>query len=330
VTCQAVAATTSTALEMLLDVEAMTARLRALLRSPSLDLQRATLVDHKPGHRAVVHYRGSDSGRAFDAYGKAYPEPTRAARAHDLMLRLYEEVFRRAPGLRVPHPLAFDPDLALVVYTPVVGITLDRLASTPEFSAALGQTARWLATLHGSRLPLDRTLDVTHEAANALKWAGLVATRDPSAGAAASRLAGALGGTGPRRCIERATPIHKDFHYGHVIVGDGVGVVDFDELRLGDPNFDLAHFAANLHLLSVRTGARPVERDRWVTWFLAAYSDATGWEPDAGFAWFAAYTCVKIAKQLATGRGPHPRPVGEARTAQTDLILRKGLAWLER
>ena len=328
--CQAVTATTNTALETLLDVEAMTAQLRALLRSPALSLQTATLVDHKPGHRAVVHYRGSESGRAFAVYGKAYPERTRAARADDLMRRLSEEVFAGASALRVPKPLGFDPDLALVLYTPVVGIPLDRLASTPEFSTALARAARWLATLHGSRLPLDRTLDVAHETANALLWARLVATRDPSAGAAASRLADALRSTGPPNCVDTVSPIHKDFHYGHVIVGEGVGVVDFDELRLGDPNFDLAHFSANLDLLSVRTGAPPTERDRWMDWFLAAYSDATGREPHAGFGWFAAYTCVKIAKQLATGRGPQPRPGRDARAAQIDLILRRGLAWLER
>ena len=328
--CQAITITTSTALETLLDVETMAAQLRALLPSPELSLHTATLVDHKPGHRAVVHYRGSESGRTVSVYGKAYPERTRAARAYELMRTLSHEVFAAAPGVRVPRPVAFDPDLALVLYTPVVGVPLDRLAPTPELFAALADAARWLATLHLCRVSLDRTLDLSHETANAHLWARLVATRQPSAGTAASRLTEALQTTGLPVCVDAARPIHKDFHYGHVIVGDGVGVVDFDELRLGDLNFDLAHFSAYLHLLSVRTGARPAERDRWVQWFLAAYSDATGWEPDASFGWFAAYTCVKIAKQVATGRGPQPRPAGEARSAQIDLILRKGLAWLER
>ena len=323
-----VTTTTSTALDTLLDVEGMTARLRALLRSPALMLQTATLVDHKPGQRAVVHYRGSQSGDPFAVYGKAYPEQTRAARVHELMHRLCDETFAGASELRVPRPLGLEPDLALVVYAPVVGVPLDRLASTPELLVALGGAARWLATLHRSRLPLDRTLDVAHETTNALIWAGLVANRDPSAGAAAGWLADAL--QAGRPAVETIGPIHKDFHYGHVIVGDGVGVVDFDEVRLGDPNFDLAHFAANLYLLAVRTGAPPAARDRWVNGFLGAYSDATGWEPSTGFGWFAAYTCVKLAKQMATGRGPRPRPAGDARAAQIDLILREGLAWLTR
>ena len=326
---QVVAATTGTALETLLDVEAMTARLRALLRAPALTLQTATLVDHKPGHRAVVHYRGSQSGRAFDAYGKAYPEPARAARVHDVMHGLCAG-FAAAPGLHVPLPLGFDSDLALVVYAPIVGIPLDRLASRPEFSSAVGDAGRWLATLHGSRLRLDRTLDVAHETANAATWAGLVANRYPSASAAAFRLIDALRTVGPPLRVETVSPIHKDFHYGHVIVGEGVGVVDFDELRLGDRNFDLAHFSANLHLLAVRTGAPPTERDRWMDWFLGGYAESSGRGPDAGFGWFAAYTCVKIAKQVATGRGPQPRPAGDARAAQIDVILREGLAWLAR
>jgi hypothetical protein len=328
VSSPAITTTTSTGLDTLLDVDAMTARLRTLLRSPTLALQTAALVDHKPGHRAVVHYRGSESGRPFAAYGKAYPERARAARVHDLMRSLCE-AFAAAPDLGVPEPLGFDPDLALVVYAPIVGVSLDRLASRPKLSSALGGAARWLATLHRSRLRLDRTLDVAHEAADAATWAGLVANRYPGAGAAASRLVDGLGAVRPPLCVD-PTPIHKDFQYGHVFVGAGLGVVDFDEVRLGDPDLDLAHFCANLHLLSVRTGAPPTERDRWTDGFLGAYSEAAGRDPGPGFGWFAAYTCVKIAKQVATGRGPQPRPAGDARAAQIDVILREGLAWLAR
>ena len=325
----AVTSITSTAIETLLDVEAMTAQLRAQLGSPALALHTATLVDHKPGNRAVVRYLGEQSGRAVAFYAKAYPEQARGARVHDLMCRL-RVVFAAAPDLRVPEPLGFDPDSAVVVYAPVVGTPLDRLASRPELSPALGHAARWLATLHRSRLRLDRSLDLAHETADARAWAGIVASRLPSAGAAAFRLADALRATRPPLRLEPPSPIHKDFHYGHVLVGDGVGVVDFDELRLGDPDFDLGHFCANLHLLAMRTGAPPTERDRWKRLFLGAYSDETGREPDADFGWFAAYTCVKIAKQVATGRGPQPRPAGDARAAQVDLILREGLAWLAR
>ena len=75
----AVTTASRAAIELLLDVEAMTARLRPQLGAPALILHTATLVDHKPGSRAVLHYLGEQSGRAVAFYAKAYPEPARAA-----------------------------------------------------------------------------------------------------------------------------------------------------------------------------------------------------------------------------------------------------------
>jgi aminoglycoside phosphotransferase (APT) family kinase protein len=125
-------------------------------------------------------------------------------------------------------------------------------------------------------------------------------------------------------------PIHKDFHYQHVIDGDGdgVGVVDLDEARMGDAAFDVAHFAVNLHLLAIRTAPSDDDADRWLRPFLVTYSAVTGWSPDDAFRWYAAYTCLKLARQLATGSGPRPRPAGGARGQQVGEILTEGLRCL--
>ena len=64
-------------------------------------------------------------------------------------------------------------------------------------------------------------------------------------------------------------PIHKDFHTGHLLVGDSVWVIDLDEARQGDRAFDLAHFCAYLELHgdrernpagSLPSGVRPADR----------------------------------------------------------------------
>jgi aminoglycoside phosphotransferase (APT) family kinase protein len=120
--------------------------------------------------------------------------------------------------------------------------------------------------------------------------------------------------------LEEATAIHKDFHPGHVIVNGSVAVVDFDETRLGDPAFDVAHFCAYLHLVALRRGlaARQAELEAA---FLEGYADRSGWEADGRFAFFRAYTAVKIAKQLAVGSGLRPRPTGGERERQARLVL---------
>jgi hypothetical protein len=319
-------------LETLLDAEAMTARLQSLLPGNGLRVLGVTLLDHKPGHRALMRYRTGGASGAADIYGKAYTDHRQALRAHALMLRVSAGGVEggATEELSVPRPLALDRATGLVLYAPLIGPSLDAIASPRDRNAALRGTARWLATLHRSGLRLDRRLDVAHEARGAAAWAQLVGARHPEAALAAGRLARALNARAKDLCIDVSTPIHKDLHYQHVIVGDRVGVVDLDEARMGDASFDLAHFVANLDLLALRSGTVAGDRDRWREAFLGAYASATGWQADERFGWFAAYTCMKIAKQLATGRGPRPRPVGSARVSQIAPILDAGLRWLAR
>jgi hypothetical protein len=61
--------------------------------------------------------------------------------------------------------------------------------------------------------------------------------------------------------------------------------------------------------------------------FLAAYTSGGGRLAAAPFSWFAAYTCLKIAKQLCTTRGVRPRPDGDEQGRQVGMILAQGLAY---
>ena len=164
---------------------------------------------------------------------------------------------------------------------------------------------------------------------NDLVAAGASANRD-AARAAFSQLREALS-AGHVRAAEpdASSPVHKDFHYGHTLFDGGrLVVIDLDEARWGDPAFDVAHYLANLRLLAVREGMACAERDRLQSAFLDTYASQTGYRPDARHHFFHAYTCVKIAKQLARGRGPAPAPVGAERDRQVERILQKGLQCL--
>jgi aminoglycoside phosphotransferase (APT) family kinase protein len=88
------------------------------------------------------------------------------------------------------------------------------------------------------------------------------------------------------------TLIHRDFYYANVVWdGARVWLLDFDELGVGDPAFDLGHFLAHLEVLAYRA-----------TGDFTAYADAAGRflgacrpvEADR-LRLYRAYTFVKLA-----------------------------------
>ncbi len=283
----------------------------------------AEVLACRPGRRAVVRYSVvTADGVETGVLGKLYPELTAARRTDRIMRRLSEEVFVDSPDLRVPRPLGVVSALNLALYLPVSGRTPDTLAPAAQHTAVL-TAAVWLARLHGAPVTFDRRLTVDAEVRAARVWAGVVGAADPDSAPAARRLADRLAQVGPRLPAVSDVPIHKDFHYQHVFVGPGLAVVDLDEVRLGDPAVDVAHFCVNLALLAIRSGGVAAELPAE---FRAAYEALTGWRGDVAFDFFRDWARLKLARQLLTGRGPRPVPGGAERSRQVHALLSEDLS----
>jgi hypothetical protein len=291
----------------------------ALGPGPGLVLE-VEVLEHKPGRRALLRYETEGSGTVF---AKAFPDPAQARRTHEQMEQIGPAV--ADDELTSPRPLGLVADLALVLYEPLRGPSLDELAGTDAMAGALAAAGRWVTALHRSDLVLDRVLDLEREAVNAGTWGAHVVSVFPDLAPVAARLAAAVADAVPGPAAV-TVPIHKDFHYQHVVVGDRVGVVDMDEARMGDRWFDIGHFLANLDLLAHRTGTSAEERDRWRSTFADSCGVVTG--GDDRLRWYVAYTCLKLAKQLTSGTGPRPRPAGHARRRQVAWVLDHGLGVL--
>src|SRR5438876_712233 len=316
-----------------LDVGGMTGRLRPLLGpfgdgGAAQTVTRADLVWHKPDHRWTIRYTLDGDGDAL--LGKMYREAARGRRVHEIMRWLWDQAASGSPELGVPRPLGWIPELSMLVYRSAPGRVLGEAILDERAPAYMDMAAAWLATLHGSRLPLERAFDVGAELANLHAWSSAVAERDPDQARAAYHIARWLSERSSALGAEAGRPIHKDFHYQHVFVAERASVIDFDEARLGDPHFDLAHFCAYLALLVCRFPAMSTTLDRLRDEFLKSYRRHAEWEINERFAAFYAYTCLKIAKQLCTARGLPPRPQAEEAHRQTAAMLEEGLTALER
>jgi hypothetical protein len=320
--------TSLAALPEALDLEGMSQRLSLILDGTSeLHVTAARLIGLSPGLRGVVEYEtvGRD-GPGPVLIGKIYNEPVRAYRTHTMLEALHA---LSSAGLEcgVPRPLALLPDLGMSLYEESRGCPLDRLEGEELWQGVCG-AAHWLANFHGSAVPVERRFDLDTEMGKLATWAELVAQLEPDVAPMVGKLLERLGSLRERIRLSSSIPIHKDFHYHHVLVEDGrVVVIDLDEARAGDPACDVAHFGANLRLLAFRHHMPYDDLAGLESAFVDRYASRTGYERDLRHLFFYLYTCLKIAKQLVRGRGPVPAPTGQELSRQLKFILEEGLSY---
>jgi aminoglycoside phosphotransferase (APT) family kinase protein len=203
----------------------------------------------------------------------------------------------------VPAPLSFVPELGLILQECVEGADL-RCAVAGATESPFELAARWLGRLHDAS-PVaglkERSLD--HELARIDGWQAEIAPQLPPD--AARRLHDARE-RWREFARELAPPervmIHKDYYLAHVLWdGRGVWVVDFDELAVGDPAFDVGHFLAHLEYHAQRTSAEVAPWSEAAARFRAAYP-AAGRSFDARLRFYAAYTFLKLAATVLRRR----------------------------
>jgi aminoglycoside phosphotransferase (APT) family kinase protein len=298
-------------------------------------VHRAKLLAYKPGKRGVIRYDLDqiECQKYLSVYGKIYPEPYLSERAFQVMKALYEEVFYGISDLGVPRPLGFISQLSMLVFIPAEGKFLGEVIAkhpldSPEVIRSMELAGRWLAQLHAHRIPLEKEFRVENEIDNIQDWAELICKKYPDESRAVNHIADYLVNKAATLSFSLNVPIHKDFHYEHILIDGGLKVFDFDEMRLGDPNFDLAHFCANFYLLAYRNHKHTAQFTNLQNHFFDAYARGTGWQLDERFLFFYIYSCLKIAKQLCKLRGPRPWPEGEEQRAQVWLMLEQGLTAL--
>jgi hypothetical protein len=318
-----------------LHAEPMTASLSSLLlplrhTSGALTITHAKLLDYKPGRRGLMRYdvAAADGVEAWTVFGKFYAESIQAARVHDIMKLLWADIFAGESYLGMPQPLGCIADPPMLLYLPITGRFLDKRIPSAQLIDSMKLAGMWLAALHQYRPALDRRVQLAAEVVKLQTWSMLISHTYSDEAEAAVQLYRYLHDRADELRLEANVPIHKDFHYGHLIVNGRLNVIDFDEVRLGDPNFDLAHFCAYLNLLFYRKRRSFLTYSRLESAFLGAYAERTGWVSDERFVYFYVYTCLKIAWQLCAGSGPHPRPHGQEQRRQVRLILKQGLAAL--
>ena len=278
------------------------------------------VLSTKPGQRRVVRYSMPD-GRAV--IGKSFADPERAQRLWDIHAALCSAGLS-VPRLVGPRPTPTEHGSSLVTYEAADGALLESLLATATAPSLVARAGRWLAQLHDTRIAVERVFDLAVEMANIATWAREVGTLHPAVEQRAVKLADAVAARAKILELSATTVVHKDFHAGHVLIGVDVVVIDLDEVRLGDPSFDVGHFLAYLQLAAWRNAVIDERLGELSQAFSDGYVERGGTLSPYKVRWAQAYTFVKIARQLALGIGVAPCPTGTERGRQIELALTCG------
>ncbi len=316
-------------LAAVLDPDEMAPRLGELLASGGRNGRRARLasvelVAYRQGRRALIAYEVElpSDGDRLRVLGKHFADRAQARRVRETSLGL--DGTPTDGRFAIPQPLDWVPELSLVLYRPVTGRSFRDAIRARDADRFLRLAAESVAGLQASRLSLDRRFDLAAELRNLAIWVELVGAAHPDQESTALEVLEHLSKCGPDIAFELDVPIHKDFHYEHLVLGSRLSVLDVDEMRFGDPSFDPAHFCTYLNLLAARAGRSRRLAEAAERVFLEEYARQTGWRCDERFTYFCAYTCLKIAKQLCEIEGVAPRPTGPDQRDQVSAILEHG------
>jgi phosphotransferase family enzyme len=217
------------------------------------------VVRYKPGSRCTIMYRLAYlpelAGHGWPdlVFAKTY-KGDKGRNAYAGMRRLWESPLGTSDVVTIAEPLAFIPEVNLLVQGPIrEEQTLKDLirsalrAGTPDALAELDdymrKTARGLAALHRSGAHHGDTTTWEDELAEVREVVEQLAGAIPQLADAATPLLARLEARAAAHPPDPTVPAHRSFRPGQVLLNQGeIGFIDFDSFGQAEPALDLALF----------------------------------------------------------------------------------------
>jgi glycosyltransferase involved in cell wall biosynthesis len=296
-------------------------RLPAFVRGGPEQLQsveKIRILKYKPARRCVLAYelvglaKRDQRPTRHQVIGKVFRDE-RGSRLFRVQQQLWLNGFGpdAGDGIHVPRPLAYVPEMRMLVQERAPGVTLNKLVMDRNIKPLMLRCAEGLAKLHdfvavdGPDGNGSKTYFLADELDSLDRFANeLVEVRPQSVSKVAILLDG-LRAWADKPTLPAATAVHRDFYYSQVLFdGPRLTLIDFDLFALGDPAIDVANFAAHLHFLGLQHLGHLDALASEAVSFVVAY---TRFRPVDGdflrrFAFYQAATFFRLMKMVA------PRP----------------------
>lgn len=266
-------------------------------------VRSARVVRHHPGSRCVLDVQTED-GRRFAV--KAFRRDPEAGAA--MLTRLAAAGLAEPRGPSITVLAGYDARLACLILDWLPGepavalIAGDRGARVGEFAAG------WLLAAAAVPPAGLEPYDAESMLTDLDRWCGAIERADGPLGARAAEVSRRLGTELPPS--GHPGLLHLSFSVNHLVdLGDGPGVLDWDELRRGPLELDAGAFLATL----VRHAAQHPARSGQTSDASAALRDGASQQLDpVAVAWYRRAALVKHAKHAcATHRSGWRRLAGD-------------------
>lgn len=218
--------------------------------------------------RCVIRYQmetgNGANGRPIpmNLIGKAYraDQASKGERAFDNMLALWGRGFDREVSdlVSIPEPLAFVPELYLLVQEEVPGQPISALLKKDPAPRYMRQLSRVLVKLHSCEFMPGDPFRMEDHLMRCHPKHQVLCDACPELAHDIEFIVQSALEIEKRFSLDTFTLIHGDFHMGQVHVEDGQSwLVDFDALSFGDPAADLGNVIVLLKGKSTRLPSVP-------------------------------------------------------------------------
>lgn len=232
------------------------------------------VLRHKPGSRCTVRYLleyddvHTTRGWPDLVVAKTY-RGDKGEVAWQGMRALWDSPMR-AGAVRLAEPLAFLPDINVLVQGPVPeertlkkairsAVRSGQSADLAAVTDAIRATARGLAALHRSGVRKGTVVTWGDELAEVQRVVDRIGRQVPAAALAGNALLGRLAAVADSTPAGPIGPTHHSFRPEQVLLhGSGIGFIDFDAFCQSEPAVDVAQFRASVRRLLSEPAHREV------------------------------------------------------------------------
>lgn len=244
----------------------MSKRLSEFWEKRSERLTSIRVVRHKAGRRAILRF---DLNANQHLYGKTFASQ-RGQKVYEVT-RMITSARAFGPAVTLPEPVAFLPDLKLLLLRAVPGLPIEAALLGGDVSLA-ARIATLLHHFHASGLDLAREHTLTQELDPLELRVTHIGETFPELGNLAASCLSRIFERSGNVVHWRNRPVHRDFYYDQLLIHEGkLAVLDLDDAAMSEPIVDVANFAAHLTLLGAQKPGRASRLASVKTAFVAQY-----------------------------------------------------------